>query len=117
MSDKCYCERPVPAGHTASCQMIVKLESERDSLREQNEILKIECNRFEGECLEALKELSRMTIERDRYKKALKPFANLDIEDLKSRKGSQPVFARNDTALKIIDFLKAQSALRPEEKK
>jgi len=41
------------------------------ALREERDTLLVECRRFEGEYLEAMKELSRVIQERDRYKEAL----------------------------------------------
>lgn len=89
--------------------MYDQLEKERDALREENKTLKIECNRFEGECLEALKELSHMTIERDRCKEALKRCIGWMEPVMDGFKIPPDAEARKE----VLEF--AKSALQPTE--
>ena len=81
--------------------------AEIEALRAEREVI----------CAEAVKyadKSGRLEAKVDRLAEALRPFAELDLtpDDFDKRPDSQPIYARNKTAITVGDVRKARVALR-----
>jgi hypothetical protein len=67
----------------------------------------------ERQLLSAADELALLRDDRDRLREALRPFAEVDIEDFADKDDLRPVWGRNATLLLLGDFRRAHDALNP----
>ena len=86
---------------------LVELRSTIEALRAEREVI----------CAEAVKyadKSGRLEAKVDRLAEALRPLADLDLtpDDFDKRPDSQPIYARNKTAITVGDVRKARVALR-----